>query len=136
MRPGNNGLRPARPTGKPSSWPAREWGTARAGLRQRGLRLEADVAVLDWLATHGYHANCGARRHGGASGGGHGPPALRAQLHAALRIQVVLGDRQLVEGFVGDVLLKHIEDKTFFDGLPHGIDVEGSWAPVLSGATE
>ncbi len=33
----------------------------RVGLRQRGLTLEVDESVLDWLAAHGYDADYGAR---------------------------------------------------------------------------
>jgi regulator of sirC expression with transglutaminase-like and TPR domain len=33
----------------------------RAGFKQRGLSLEADEEVLDWLAAHGYHPLYGAR---------------------------------------------------------------------------
>ncbi len=33
----------------------------RVGLSQRRLTLSCDEAVLDWLATHGYHPNYGAR---------------------------------------------------------------------------
>ncbi|MGE0480702.1 MAG: AAA family ATPase [Phycisphaerae bacterium] len=33
----------------------------RSGIRQRGLRLEIDESVVDWLAVHGYDADYGAR---------------------------------------------------------------------------
>lgn len=33
----------------------------RGGVRQRGLRLEIDESVVDWLAVHGYDADYGAR---------------------------------------------------------------------------
>jgi len=33
----------------------------RVGLRQRGLKLEVDDSVLDWLAAHGYDPDYGAR---------------------------------------------------------------------------
>lgn len=33
----------------------------RPGLRRRGIRLEIDEAVLDWLTAHGYDPNHGAR---------------------------------------------------------------------------
>ena len=34
---------------------------ARPGLRRRGVRLQVDEAVLDWLTSHGYDAQYGAR---------------------------------------------------------------------------
>ncbi len=33
----------------------------RAGIKRRGLQLEVDDAVLDWLTAHGYDPNFGAR---------------------------------------------------------------------------
>lgn len=35
--------------------------TRRAGVRRRGVRLEVDESVLDWLAMHGYDPYFGAR---------------------------------------------------------------------------
>lgn len=38
---------------------------------------------------------------------------------------------QLEIGLPGGVIAQHIQDEALFDGLPHGIDVEGAKAPVL-----
>jgi ATP-dependent Clp protease ATP-binding subunit ClpA len=35
--------------------------SAREGLRARGLKLDVDLDVLDWLVAHGYHPHFGAR---------------------------------------------------------------------------
>ncbi|MEM7518070.1 MAG: PCRF domain-containing protein, partial [Planctomycetota bacterium] len=54
-----------RPLGRPEirSLAVKELGSieSRAGLRLRGLRLEVDEAVLDWLTVHGYDPYFGAR---------------------------------------------------------------------------
>lgn len=67
----------------------------------------------------------------GVERGEAGCPALSA---AVVKLRVILNRLlQLVIGLVGHEILEHDQDKAFFDGLSHGVEMEGERLPVRSG---
>ena len=122
-----------------------------------GIALLADVAVKFLLVAHRLQPRTGDHHRLGAAADlvagmllemldhylGFLADIVRMQAHEAsqrpgrllaLDVGVVLGLLdQLVIGLIGDVVLQHVLDKAFLDGLTHGVAVEGLAAPAENG---